>query len=261
MVTPSQEFVSTLTTPAFVNISCSGLPDQASCIYTPESIEILPEQNAAVTSSMVLQTYAAIHYIRLRRQPDRARAPLPSPGRFCCPALWVWAVLPGERGEALAQPAFTRGAGQPGHPAGHNRMQSALLLRTPQPDSQPADSGWNVHGHSYRADEQRRYRHHPEYDVRAGGQLGSSRRLWKATCTAVLVSDRQQKEPTASSHPQVLFVVRIVRNSGDPCLPHRRQPSQRHRDLLRRILVVLQLARLIGNVRLHVKVPMAAEIE
>ncbi|MGO9775943.1 MAG: Ig-like domain-containing protein [Terracidiphilus sp.] len=88
MVTPSQEFVSTLTTPAFVNISCSGLPDQASCIYTPESIEILPEQNAAVTSSMVLQTYAA---------SNTSASPATRPGKGSSPIAWAF-LLPGALG-------------------------------------------------------------------------------------------------------------------------------------------------------------------
>jgi len=88
MVTPSQEFVSTLTTPAFVNISCSGLPDQASCIYTPESVEILPDQNAAVTSSMVLQTYAA---------SNTSASPATRPGKDASPIAWAF-LLPGALG-------------------------------------------------------------------------------------------------------------------------------------------------------------------
>jgi len=59
LVTPSQQYVSTLTAPVFITISCSGLSDLANCNFTPENVEILPNQNAAVTSSMVMQTYAA----------------------------------------------------------------------------------------------------------------------------------------------------------------------------------------------------------
>ena len=40
----------------FVTLSCSGLPDQSSCTFTPENIEILPNATAAYTSSMVVQT-------------------------------------------------------------------------------------------------------------------------------------------------------------------------------------------------------------
>ena len=47
-----------LTAPMFVTLSCSGLPDQASCTFTPENLEILPNTTTAVTSSMVLATVA-----------------------------------------------------------------------------------------------------------------------------------------------------------------------------------------------------------
>ena len=88
MVTPLQEFVSTLTASAFVTISCSGLPDQASCIYTPESVEILPDQNAAVTSSMVLQTYAA---------SNTSASPATRPGKGSSPIACAF-LLPGALG-------------------------------------------------------------------------------------------------------------------------------------------------------------------
>jgi hypothetical protein len=87
-VTPLQEFVSKLTTPAFITISCSGLPDQASCIYTPESVEILPDQNAAVSSSMVLQTYA---------QSTTSVTPATRPGMSSSPIAWAF-LLPGALG-------------------------------------------------------------------------------------------------------------------------------------------------------------------
>jgi hypothetical protein len=45
-----------LTAPMFVTLSCSGLPDQASCTFTPENVEILPGTTAAITSSMVIET-------------------------------------------------------------------------------------------------------------------------------------------------------------------------------------------------------------
>ena len=58
-VTPSPEYVDGLTAPVFVTISCSGLPDQASCTFTPESVEILPNTTTALASSMVIETQAA----------------------------------------------------------------------------------------------------------------------------------------------------------------------------------------------------------
>jgi hypothetical protein len=55
-----QQFVSSLgSSPAFITLSCSGLPDQTACSFTPNSLEIAPGQNEGITSSMVLQTQAA----------------------------------------------------------------------------------------------------------------------------------------------------------------------------------------------------------
>ena len=48
-----------LTGPMFVTISCSGIPDQTSCTFTPESIEIPIGATTAINSSMVLATQAA----------------------------------------------------------------------------------------------------------------------------------------------------------------------------------------------------------
>ncbi len=61
---------SALTSPMFVTLSCSGLPNQASCNFSPESLEILPSTPTSCpagspptacppVSSMVVQTQAA----------------------------------------------------------------------------------------------------------------------------------------------------------------------------------------------------------
>jgi len=47
-----------LTSPMFVTISCSGLPDQSACTFTPENIEIPIGATAAINSSLVLSTQA-----------------------------------------------------------------------------------------------------------------------------------------------------------------------------------------------------------
>lgn len=47
-----------LSAPMFVTVSCSGLPDQSSCTFTPGTIEILPTSASALTSSMVINTMA-----------------------------------------------------------------------------------------------------------------------------------------------------------------------------------------------------------
>ena len=50
---------SALTAPMFVTLSCSGLPDQASCTFTPENVEILSTATAPLTSTMVIITQTA----------------------------------------------------------------------------------------------------------------------------------------------------------------------------------------------------------
>lgn len=60
-VTPSQAFVEsliTLGTPGYVTVSCSGLPDESQCIFTPSELQFSPGDYAALTSTMVLSTEA-----------------------------------------------------------------------------------------------------------------------------------------------------------------------------------------------------------
>jgi hypothetical protein len=45
-----------LSAPMFVTLSCSGLPDQSACTFTPENIEILPNATTAITSTLVVAT-------------------------------------------------------------------------------------------------------------------------------------------------------------------------------------------------------------
>lgn len=81
-----------LPAPIFVTLSCTGLPDQTKCSFTPSSVEILPSSSAAITSSMVIATQAQ----------SLAKAS-PAPGAFSRPmALAV--LLPG--GLGLAGLAF-----------------------------------------------------------------------------------------------------------------------------------------------------------
>jgi hypothetical protein len=47
-----------LTGPMFVTISCSGLPDQSACTFTPENIQIPVGATAAINTSLVLATQA-----------------------------------------------------------------------------------------------------------------------------------------------------------------------------------------------------------
>lgn len=55
-VTPENS--SALTGPMFVTLACAGLPDQSTCVFTPENVEIQVKATTAVTSDMVLTTQA-----------------------------------------------------------------------------------------------------------------------------------------------------------------------------------------------------------
>lgn len=79
---------SSLTAPMFVTLSCSGLPDQSSCTFTPENIEILPNATNAINSSMVLATAAS----------NTTRATPPQPFGSS-PIAWAF-LLPGSLGLA-----------------------------------------------------------------------------------------------------------------------------------------------------------------
>jgi len=71
-----------LTAPMFVELSCSGLPDQSSCTFTPENIEILPATTAPLTSSMVIVTQAASAASAARPRGNSVAWALLLPGVF-----------------------------------------------------------------------------------------------------------------------------------------------------------------------------------
>jgi len=76
-----------LSAPMFVTLSCSGLPDQSSCSFSPASVEILSTTTTATapTSTMVLQTEAS----------GTARSVAPqAPGRHSSAVAWA-VLLPG----------------------------------------------------------------------------------------------------------------------------------------------------------------------
>lgn len=73
---------SALTAPMFVTMSCNGLPDQASCTFTPENLEILPNATAAITSSMVIETQAATAALKPHPQANPVAWACGTP--ICC---------------------------------------------------------------------------------------------------------------------------------------------------------------------------------
>ncbi|HEY2859278.1 MAG TPA: Ig-like domain-containing protein [Terracidiphilus sp.] len=60
---------SALTAPMFVTLSCSGTPDQSSCAFTPENVEILPNATTAVNSTLVITTQAGTGSVGMVRPP------------------------------------------------------------------------------------------------------------------------------------------------------------------------------------------------
>jgi hypothetical protein len=88
-VVPLQPLVSTPTaTPQFVTLSCSGLPDEASCTFTPAEVEILPNSASPLTSSMVIGTEAA---------SGAFTSPATRPGQGSSPIAWAF-LFPGAIG-------------------------------------------------------------------------------------------------------------------------------------------------------------------
>ncbi len=92
-VTVTPENNASLTSPMFVTLSCSGLPNQASCTFSPETVEILsttpascaagsPAASCPPISSMLLQTVSASTVGQI------------APGRTSNPIAWAF-LLPG----------------------------------------------------------------------------------------------------------------------------------------------------------------------
>jgi hypothetical protein len=63
---------SALSAPMFVTLSCGGYPDQSSCSFTPENVEILPGATKPVTSNLVLTTQAgSASLVKPALKPER----------------------------------------------------------------------------------------------------------------------------------------------------------------------------------------------
>ncbi|MGC9157583.1 MAG: hypothetical protein ACP5FH_01240 [Terracidiphilus sp.] len=88
-ILPNLAYTSTLATPMFVTLSCSGLPENATCTFSPKTVEILSTTTAPVTSSMAIQTVAQT---TSSSSPVRHR-----PGGGSHPVAWAF-LLPGALG-------------------------------------------------------------------------------------------------------------------------------------------------------------------
>lgn len=57
-VSVKPENASALSSPMFITLSCSGIPDESACTFTPSTVEVEVGATAAVTSDMVMTTQA-----------------------------------------------------------------------------------------------------------------------------------------------------------------------------------------------------------
>ena len=167
-----------LTAPMFVTLACSGFPDQSSCTFTPENVEILPNATTPIASSMVLTTQARSltgnSKLELAQQPTRRLGSAASGN----PGISGAGVFGSPK--ALAQQAVAAGAGRIGHCAGSYGLQSALLLLQPRASLQPAHPGRLLHFADHGAIEQRHYRDHAYHPVCADSEVTAPRQIGAA---------------------------------------------------------------------------------
>ena len=83
IATITPENAAALTGPMFVTLSCSGNPDESSCTFTPENVEIIQSAVNPITSSMVFQTQTGSTLAASRRDAN--------------PVAWAF-LLPGALG-------------------------------------------------------------------------------------------------------------------------------------------------------------------
>jgi hypothetical protein len=80
-ITPQN--ASALPAPMFITLSCAGLPDQSSCSFTPENLEVLPTSTAALTSSMVILTQASSASLTAHPRSNSVAWAILLPGALC----------------------------------------------------------------------------------------------------------------------------------------------------------------------------------
>jgi len=90
IVSITPENASALTGPMFVTLSCSGNPDESSCTFTPENVEILQNAVQPVTSSMVFQTQVAT---TLLQRPEKNHSANPVAWAFLLPGALAFVGL------------------------------------------------------------------------------------------------------------------------------------------------------------------------
>jgi hypothetical protein len=95
-VTITPEGNAALTAPMFVTLSCSGLPDQSSCTFTPETVEILATTPASCAANSPAADCPPISSMLLQTQGPGTVAKA-APVRRNSPIAWAF-LLPGVLG-------------------------------------------------------------------------------------------------------------------------------------------------------------------
>lgn len=91
---------SALTAPMFVTLSCSGLPTNSACTFTPESVEILPSTPTSCATGSPVADCPPVSSMVLQTQAEGTAGQLipgSAPGRKSSPVTWA-ILLPGMLG-------------------------------------------------------------------------------------------------------------------------------------------------------------------
>ena len=98
-VTVIPEDNTALTSPMFVELSCSGLPEQTSCTFTPQTVEILPTTPASCASGSPVSKCPPVSSMLIQTQEQVTRNAVPHgrPLRGNSPVAWAF-LLPGMAG-------------------------------------------------------------------------------------------------------------------------------------------------------------------
>jgi Big-like domain-containing protein len=93
-VTLTPEDNAALTAPMFVTLSCSGLPSQASCAFTPESLEILATTPASCAAGSPASACPPVSSMLIQTQGQGGAQVVPPAHRERNPVAWA-ILLPG----------------------------------------------------------------------------------------------------------------------------------------------------------------------
>lgn len=98
-VTVVPEDNAALTSPMFVELSCSGLPVQVSCTFTPQTVEILPTTPTSCASGSPASSCPPVSSMLMQTQEQVIRQVVPNgrPPRGNNPVVWAF-LLPGMAG-------------------------------------------------------------------------------------------------------------------------------------------------------------------